>query len=126
MATVQLTMENFAETVATNDIVLVDFWAEWCAPCRMFGPTFEKSSEKYPNIVHGKVNTEQEQELAASFGIMSIPTLMAFREQVLLYAQPGALPGEALESLISKILELDMDDVRRQIAEDEHAGSHRH
>jgi thioredoxin 1 len=117
MATRAVKQSDFDDIVRGNDIVLVDFWAEWCAPCRMFAPIFEEASEKHPNIVFGKVDTEAEQELAAAFGIMSIPTLMAFREQILLYAQPGALPKEALEDLISQIEALDMDDVRRQIAE---------
>jgi thioredoxin 1 len=110
---------NFDETVGSHDIVLVDFWAAWCGPCKMFAPVFEAASEQHPDVLFAKVDTEVEQELAASFGIMSIPTLMAFREQVLLYAQPGALPGAALEQLITKIFDLDMDEVRRQIADSE-------
>ncbi len=119
MATVELTTENFEDTVVDNDIVLVDFWADWCAPCRMFAPTFEKKSEERQDIVFGKVDTEDQQQLAAQFGIRSIPTLMAFREQVLVFAQPGALPEESLSELIRQVEALDMDDVRRQIAEHE-------
>jgi thioredoxin 1 len=117
MATRNLTLADFEETVRTNDIVFVDFWAAWCGPCRMFAPIYEQASEVHPQIVFGKVDTEAEQQLAAAFGIMSIPTLMIFREQILLYAQPGALPKEALDDLISQVLALDMDEVRRQIAE---------
>ncbi|MDA8312916.1 MAG: thioredoxin [Actinomycetota bacterium] len=117
MATVALNKDNFDETVGSNGTVLVDFWASWCGPCRMFAPIFEAASVAHPDLVFGKVDTEDQQELAARFGIMSIPTLMAFRDNVLLYAQPGALPGAALEELITKVQELDMDDVRRQIDE---------
>ena len=123
MATVALRKDNFDETVGSNGTVLVDFWASWCGPCRMFAPIFESASETHPDVVFGKVDTEDQQELAARFGIMSIPTLMVFRDQVLLYAQAGALPGAALEELITKVQELDMDDVRRQIAEHAHAAS---
>jgi len=119
MATRTLTDSNFDETVASGGIVLVDFWAGWCGPCRMFAPIFEKASEENPDIVFGKVDTEAERELAERFGIMSIPTLMAFRDGVLLYAQPGALPKAALDDLISQVRALDMDEVRRQIAEHE-------
>lgn len=117
MATVAATTESFDGLVQSNDIVLVDFWAAWCGPCRMFAPVFEAASEKHREVVFAKVDTESEQTLAAGFGIMSIPTLFAFREQVLVYAQPGALPAESLEQLIEKIGELDMDEVRRKIAE---------
>jgi len=117
MATRNLTLSDFEETVRSNDIVFVDFWAAWCGPCRMFAPIYEQASEQHPEIVFGKVDTEAEQQLAAAFGIMSIPTLMIFREQILLYAQPGALPKEALDDLIGQVLALDMDEVRRQIAE---------
>jgi len=123
MATVALTLDTFNETIEENDTVLVDFWADWCGPCKSFAPTFETASEENPDLVFAKVDTEDQSELAQAFGIRSIPTLMIFRERVLLYSQPGALPASALEDLISQVRELDMDDVRRQLAEQD---SHEH
>ena len=117
VATVNLTKDTFQSTIADNDTVIVDFWAEWCGPCRSFAPTFEKASEENPDIVFGKVDTEAEQELGAAFQIRSIPTLMVFRENVILYSQPGALPPTALNSLIEQVKAVDMEDVHRQIAE---------
>ena len=116
VATVNLSNDNFKEIVDNSDIVLVDFWAEWCGPCKMFAPIFEEVSEKHPDIVFGKVNTEQDQQLAAMFQIRSIPTLMIFREQIVIFAQPGMLPASALEEIIGKARELDMDHVRAEIA----------
>ncbi len=115
MATVALTKETFEETVSSNEMVFVDLWASWCGPCRMFGPVFESASERHDDIVFAKVDTEAEFELAGALGIMSIPTLMVFRDGILLYSQAGALPAPALEELVGKVRELDMDDIRRQI-----------
>ena len=119
MATIALTKDNFEQVVTGNDMVLIDFWAPWCGPCRGFAPVFEASSEKHADIVFAKVNTDEEQELAASFNIRSIPTLMFFRERVILYSQAGALPGSALEQVIAKGKELDMAVVHKEIAERE-------
>ena len=121
MATIALTKDNFEEIVNGNDMVIVDFWAPWCGPCKGFAPVFDAASEKHSDIVFGKVNTDDEQELAASFNIRSIPTLMLFREKVILFSQAGALPGAALEQVISKGKELDMTAVHREIAEREAA-----
>ncbi|HWK92561.1 MAG TPA: thioredoxin [Luteimicrobium sp.] len=116
MATQALTGDTFEKTVLENDIVLVDWWASWCGPCRMFAPVFEQSSEENSDIVYGKVDTEAEQALAGAAQITSIPTLMAFREGVLVFSQPGALPASALQQVIDQVRGLDMDDVRAQIA----------
>lgn len=115
MATIALTMDTLESTIASNDIVLIDFWAEWCGPCKSFGPIYEELSNKHTDIAFAKVDTEAEQTLAAQFGIQSIPTVAAFRDQVLIFSQPGALPAEAMEELIGQIKGLDMDDVRAQI-----------
>ena len=117
MATIELTKENLITTINDHDTVLVDFWAPWCAPCRQFAPVFESMSEAHPGIVFGKVNTEEQQELAASFQVRSIPTLTIFRQQIIVFSQPGALPPAGLESVIEKVAALDMDEVHRQVAE---------
>ncbi|MGN6613139.1 MAG: thioredoxin [Angustibacter sp.] len=117
MTTRALTATDFEQTVLGNDIVLVDFWASWCGPCRMFAPVFEKASEQHTDIVFGKVDTEAEQSLAAAAQITSIPTLMAFRDGILVFSQPGALPATALDDLIGQVRALDMDAVRAQLAE---------
>lgn len=122
MGTLNLTKANFEDIITRNDMVIVDFWAAWCGPCRAFAPTYEAASEKHADVVFGKVNTEEEQELAAAFNIRSIPMLMVFREQVILYAEAGALPPPALEEVIAKSKALDMAQVHKEIAEQRAAG----
>ncbi|MDX3071426.1 MULTISPECIES: thioredoxin [unclassified Streptomyces] len=121
MATVELTKDNFDEVVSANDFVLIDFWASWCGPCRMFAPVYEAAAKENTDLVFGKVDTEAQQELAAAFQIQSIPTLMIIRDKVAVFAQPGALPAPALEDLIKQARALDMDEVRKSIAEGESA-----
>lgn len=116
MATIELTQQNFQETLKNNDTVIIDFWASWCGPCRSFAPIFEEASNRYPDIVFGKVNTENERALAGSFHIRSIPTLVIIREQVVIFAQPGALPASALQEIIDQAQALDMAEVHRQVA----------
>ncbi|MBT9613337.1 MAG: thioredoxin [Burkholderiales bacterium] len=119
MATLDLTKDNFEQTVLNNDLVILDFWAPWCGPCQGFAPVYEAISEKYTDVVFAKVNTEEEQELAGYFQIRSIPTLMVFREKIIIFTQPGALPGSALEEIITKAKTLDMDQIRAEIAAEE-------
>jgi thioredoxin 1 len=118
MAEVELTKENFEEVVTSNATVIVDYWAPWCGPCRGFAPVFEKVAEAHPDVVFAKVNTDEEQEIASHFQIRSIPTLMVFREQVIVFSQPGALPQGAFEQVVQKAKELDMDEVRKQMQEE--------
>ncbi|MGF3057377.1 thioredoxin [Microbacterium sp. YY-01] len=121
MATIEITSDNLEQTITDNSIVLLDFWAEWCGPCRTFGPIFEQAAQENPDIVFGKIDTEAQQRLAADFRITSIPTLMAFRDEIIVFAQPGALPSAQLTQVIEAVRGLDMDDVRKQLAEQDAA-----
>ena len=123
MAVVELTKENFEQVVTSNSTVVVDYWAPWCGPCRGFAPVFEKVSEAHPDVVFAKVTTDEEQEIAAHFQIRSIPTLMVFRDQVIVFSQPGALPQGAFEQVVAKAKGLDMDEVRKQIAQQDKGDS---
>ena len=128
MATVALTTKNFNEYVEKDGVLVIDFWAPWCGPCRTFAPIYDAASEKHADIIFGKVNTEEQPELAGTFQIQAIPTLMVFRDQVLVFARPGMVPGAALDDLLGQVRGLDMDEVRKQIAADEaaHAQAHSH
>ena len=116
MASLEITEPNFAETIENNQLVLLDFWAEWCGPCKAYGPVYERISEEFPDVVFGKIDTEEQQALAGMFGIRSIPTTMAFKEGIGVFMQPGALPEAALRDLVVKLQELDMDEVRAEMA----------
>jgi thioredoxin len=117
MAVIELTKENFEKVITSNPTVVVDYWAPWCGPCRGFAPVFERVAEQNPDVVFAKVNTDDEQEIAGHFQIRSIPTLMVFREQIIVFSQPGALPQSALEQIVEKSKQLDMEEVRKQVSE---------
>ena len=119
MATIEVTKDNIEETISKNEMVILDFWAEWCGPCKSFAPVFETASQKYPDVVFGKINTEEQQERAAQFQIRSIPNVMLFREQVMLFTQPGAMPATGIDSVIAQAKALDMAKIRQEIAEEE-------
>ena len=119
MGPIELTKDNFEQIIDSHDLVLIDFWATWCGPCRVFAPVFEKAAQKHENVAFGKVNTEEQQELAAMFGVQAIPTLVVFKEKIGIFSQPGALPATALENVIEQAKALDMDEVRREITEEE-------
>ena len=121
MPTIDLTAENFEASIRDNEVLFVDFWASWCGPCRQFAPTYEAASEANPDLTFGSVNTEEQHQLSSAAGISSIPTLMAFRDGILVFSQPGALPPAALDQLIKAVRDLDMDDVRKQVAEQQPA-----
>ena len=123
MATVELTVDNFKDVIDNNDTVIIDFWASWCGPCRSFAPTFEAASDQHSDIVFAKVNTEEQQELAGAFSIRSIPTLMVFREKIIVYSEAGALPASALQQLVDGVRGLDMEKVRAEIAAEEQNSS---
>ena len=123
MATVKIDMKQLEDTLKTNDVVLIDFWADWCGPCKMFGPVFEEASENHPDVVFAKCNTEEDQELAAAFNVRSIPTLAVFRENILLYNQAGAVPAASLDDLIKQVKNLDMDEIRAKIAASQEASN---
>lgn len=117
MTTIEITKDNFEDTIKNNDLVFFDFWAQWCGPCRAFGPIFEAASDKHPDAVFAKINTEEQPELAGALNIASIPTLMVFKEQIGIFSQPGALPAEVFDDLIQKVRDVDMDDVRAKLSE---------
>jgi len=119
VATIEVTKDNIEETISKNEMVILDFWADWCGPCKSFAPVFETASQKYPDVVFGKINTEEQQELAAQFQIRSIPNVMLFREQVMLFTQPGAMPATGIDSVIAQAKALDMAKIRQEIAEEE-------
>lgn len=122
MALVNLTKDNFDEMVSGSEIAVLDFWAPWCGPCKQFAPIFEKVSQEYPDILFGKINTEEEQELAGHFQIQSIPTVMVLRDNIVLFSQPGLIPEEGLKDILRQVKELDMDEIRKEIAQQQEVG----